>query len=589
MTIRRFGPAVLVFVLWLAGCSGNPASKSAPAVTTLTTGDFRLRSYHKYSHPRFARVTALAAARDLAAPCSPVVPEQIHRFVEGEDVCVLPMSPSEVEEELGDPFATLLLRRGTFPESTDAIVDQLRQADPSLIRQSYVVGEGSQVPTTIAEREAPRNLRYVVSWGPSATSATIFLSTAPGRSSFHQVLAWDAGAGKFNFYQRIPQIDQNGPSVWTWAGDSTFAQRPASAGQGCFDCHHNGVPIMKELQFPWNNWHSEAAAISPTVAPETVAEEPLFENRIGAEQLEQTIQGGFQIYYKGWLRARFENRGGVIHLTDVPEMLRRLTANTTINLVSSGIESRGAQTSPPGRDVSGIPNDFFLWDTVLGTLLGLDYRIPQVSFARAAYDAYLEQHDFRLVQEGGDGSPLYEQPGSTHFSFFVPKPAQEDFFLISQLRSAGIVTDKLIAAILMVDFQHPVFSTRRAELQKHAEQIATGTIENGKSSVPSDFAGKVRAATAGQPACDLSRLEECSAEQQFLHTWELADDQWRPVVTARIQAYLDTIGGLAPEEQLDRLMRGSILRRRQLQTWPRVENLAEFSLLIPRTSFDEER
>lgn len=588
---------VLGAMLLLVGCQSESPTEleketlevRTASVLSSNTGDFRRRSYRKASHPGLASFAESAVAARHAG-CDPVEEKEIYRFIAGRDDCLTAMTKDEIEKELGDPFAVNVLRKGVFPDSVDSVDDAIRGASLGFVRDSYVVGEGAQVPLAIAPRTAPRNLRYVIGWGPSAgvqlQSAEVFLSAAPGgHSSFHQVISWDRGSSKYNFYERRAQVgaEEGSTQVWSWAGDSTMARGAETKGRGCFDCHHNGVVIMKELPRPWNNWKSEVAAIPAPVVPEVVAEEVYFGEAKSAAVLERLITGGFQNYYQNWIRARFNNESGVIELTDVDEMLRHLFTNTTVNFRSTEVQSDGAQTSPPNREIDGIPNDFFLWDSVLNTLLGLDYQVPQVKFDRPGYDGFLKKHDFALLQESGV-DVVYREEGSTHFSFFVPSPPLEDQYVITQLRLGKIVPDKFIAAVLMVDFVNPVFSTKRTGLFEYAAQVKTGRIEDGVSTVPEEFATLVEAAAASQPACDPSDLSSCTAEQQFLFYWNLPDDRWKPEIETRIQQHLDGIKNLAPEKQLEELMGLSVKRRSQFASWPIIRNLNEFSLLLPKTN-----
>lgn len=601
----RFGFAkfgiVALLILFVLGSSyflSHSFQDQAVAATQnqLPTGDFRWRSYLKQTHPKLlTSPEGQTFTTPRNANCAPVESGKIYRFIEGMDLCVTPMTEQEIVEKLNDPFATAILRKGTFPDSVDAIVTAVSNSGLNLRQANYLVGEGSQIPTTVASREAPRNLRYVLTWGTSPTSsAQIFLNAAPGgNSGFLQLISWNAQANKYNFFEFREQVgERTGTStkVWSWTGDSSMARTPQTMGRGCFDCHHNGVVIMKELASPWNNWHSQLATISPLVVPMAVAQEQIFQNLSGAQDLERVVNSGFQIYYQNWLRDRYKNEQGTIQISDVNEMLRHLTTNTTVNFASSKIQSKGENTSPPNREISGIPNDFFLWDTALSTRLALNYTIPPITFKRSDYDNYLKTHNFKLVQPDftkPDDSPLYEQDGSTYFAFFVPVPSVEDSYMLSQMRSRKILSDKFIAALLMVDFKNPVFSDKRTSLQQYAEQIKTGTIKDEKSSVPDDFAQKVRAAAASQPACDTANLDNCTAEQQFLHTWDLPDDQWKASVQERIQTYLDGIKNLSPSQQLDQLMRLGIKRGSQFQSWPTIKNLQEFSLLLPETDLPQ--
>lgn len=528
-----------------------------------------------------------------ANACKPVISDKIYRFIEGIDTCVIPMTEQEISKDLNDPFAQNILRKHEpLPKSVNDIVAVVDSSISDFQKVSYMVGEGSQIPLSVSPREDPRNLRYAITWGPSKDDARIFLSASPGgNSSFHQVIAWDNQAKQYNYYQLISQRNiQDNVKVWSWAGSSRFARNSQTVGKGCFDCHHNGVVIMKELKAPWNNWQSQLATISPLVVPSEVAQESLFKNLTGAEVLEGSIRGGFQRYYSEWLRGRYQRSGGEIHLSNVNEMLRHLIINTTINLESTAIQSDGQQTSPANRDIDGIPNNFLLWDDVLNTLLDIGYTIPKIKFNRKDYDAYLNQQKFSLIQtssgaplgEVPNDSILYQKGGSTYFAFFVPIPSLEDTYMTTQLKNARIVTDKFIASLLMVDFKNPVFSEKRAELQKYANQITSGTIKNNISSVPDEFAQLVKQGD-NQPVCSADIFDSCSAEQQFLYIWNLPDNQWKATTKQLIQQYLDDLKQLSVDEQLDQLMQLSVKRRTQFQSddWKPISNLNEFSLLLP--------
>jgi hypothetical protein len=594
--LAKFGTLLVLLILLLGGSClladilfQNQAIAAEHA--QFPTGDFRLRSYQKVTHPKFLSSPEGIRFRNMLEPnCEPVFSGKIYRYIAGIDQCVTPMTDRDIAKTLNDPFATAILRKGSFPNSIDAISTAILGSGLNLQEANYLVGEGSQIPTTIASREAPRNLRYVLTWG----DAQIFLSAAPGgNSSVLQVISWNPQVKKYNFYEfREQQGKTSGTStkVWSWAGDSAMAQTMAQTGQsiehGCFDCHHNGVVIMKELNRPWNNWKSELASVSALVVPSAVAQEKFFENLSDANELEMVVRGGFQTYYKNWLEERFKTQGDITQLSDVNQMLRHIITNTTVNLTSTQIQSNGANTSPPNSDISGIPNDFFLWDSALRAVLGLSYTIPPITLKRQDYDNYLSTHNFKLVQSNHkkpDGSPLYEQNGSTYFSFFIPVPAAEDLLMLKRIRSNKIVTDKFIAALLMVDFKNPVFSKKRSSLQQYANLIPTGTITSGVSSVPTDFAAKVRTAAAGQPTCDPTNLDKCTAEQQFLKTWDIPDNQWKTVAQEQIQSYLDEFKTIATIDQLDQLMRTSVKRQREFQSWKPISNLDEFSLLLPKT------
>jgi len=197
------------------------------------------------------------------------------------------------------------------------------------------------------------------------------------------------------------------------------------------------------------------------------------------------------------------------------------------------------------------------------------------------------------------GTVDYEQKGTTFHPFFVPVPSNEDTFVINNLwngrfqvirnnqrKNITFISDKFATAVLMVDFQNPVFSLVRSSLQTYAQKLDTATInDQGVSNIPALFVDEIEAAVQNQPPCSEQNLDSCTAEQQFLHTWNLPDSTWKIEVNQRVQSYLDAvaqqiINGSGLSDYLDL----SISRRRQFATIKPIGNLLEFSLLLPQTN-----
>src|ERR1700741_280013 len=174
----------------------------------------------------------------------------LHRFVVGADAAPRKMSAAEVKA-LGDPFAVLLLAKGKFPRTGEAVVEGLRSAVPAnhALRtvRTFVVGEGSQLPATAG---TDRTIRFIVTVGRGPQGPDVFLSVGdPADPSGVEVMAWKRGAGGFNYYRSTN-------AVWMFAGNSRDAMRGKSRGKGPFESHPSGALLMKELKLPWQNWHS---------------------------------------------------------------------------------------------------------------------------------------------------------------------------------------------------------------------------------------------------------------------------------------------------------------------------------------------
>lgn len=565
--------ALVVGALVLASCARPDSSASSRTVPAPSAAAAPTDRHSGLRHDPAALVTR-AGQR-----CPPVTDDHVWRFIDPVDSCPQILGEAELARELNDAWAVNVLRASTFPTTVEAVVAAISKI-PAMASgpKSYLVGEGSQVELSVAPRDASRDLRYVITWS-DGSGGTIFLSALPGGSSpFLQLIAWDATKHRFNFYE----YSDERPG-WIWAGDSSYARRKDTFGHGCFDCHHNGTVIMKELSSPWNNWHSTKSTIQPSVIPESVAREALFQHKTDAGQLEDSVRSGFAVYHEARLNDLFPQGNPLGPIGELPALLGHIISQSTVNLVSTSIQSDPGRALEPDAPITGLPRDFFVRDGVLRTILNLNYTIPPLSIGRSTYNQYLKAHQYQLLQS--QGRPPYRSPGSTYFAFFVPVPSDEDTYLINALyHSYGMVNDKFIAAVQMVDFANPVFSAVRDKLLKYADQVPPSPAQH-PGDIPARFAALVGNGAQGQPPCEPARLDRCSAEQQFLFFWNLSDDNWRTEVAARVQAYLNAVAArLATPQGVDDYMRLAASRREQLARWPVIGNLVEFSLLFPHTS-----
>lgn len=541
---------------------------------------------------------ALTAAN---SNCAPMTPKQIYRFIAGIDQCPTLMSSAQIQAELNDLYATTVLIPNVggagWPTDTIQIQQAIQKGDPTLSAQNYLVGEGGQIPPALTTFTfngqkviGNQDLRYVLTWGPSGATPVIFLSAAPAGvlggtpPPFLQVIAFDPKKKKYNYYQYVSDNDlgtgTDTTRSWSWAGDSSNARNPQTVGQGCFQCHLNGGLNMKELTVPWNNWNSPSATISAANIPPAVAQDPIYQNLTGADRLQSNFQNAMFVLTMNWVSSNISN--GTV--SNVPELLRRLIVTTTMNFQSS-------QVTASSQDDVAVPADFFLnnsafrGNTQMGyaSSLNLTYNPPALTISRANYNAFVQNQQFALTNTAAvDGPPTYSQPGPTFFTFFVPGPAFEDLQAIKQLLLQKVISPQFAGAVLMVDFQNPVFSPARSSLLQYAQQISTG--KNDGNDIPNQFASLVTAAVQGQPACDPTQSAQCSAEWQFLYYWNQGAN-WQTAAEAQIQNYLNNIGSrIGTPAGANDYITLSVSRGIQFSNYPLVCNLNEFELLLPATS-----
>lgn len=568
-----------------AGCRGADVAPATNKTVTVAAAPVAAQAWKRAYNHRNASVrrgeAEAAGTGTGSVPCADIAPLQLYRFVEGIDDCMQALSPADIGA-LGDPFAVNVLAKGqgnpaTWPTTVETVVG-LVAAVPnfSANQRSYLLGEGSQIATTIAPRDADRNLRYVVTWGAN-TSPTVFLSAAPSGThpgqppGFLQVIGYDAQKNLFNYYEFVGNPSQPTRS-WAYAGNSDNARNPQTSGKGCMQCHINGALNMKELTTPWNNWNSPSANISPNNIPVAVTTDPLYMQVSGADQLQNTFQSLQTRYAQGLVSLSV--RGGIV--SNVPALLRRLIGTTTVNFVA---------TPRAITDTVQIPSDFFLAQGAFGTSqINLAFATPpSFTVTAAAYSRFLAERKFALQQLNRNNGIVYQQAGGNFSALFVPAPAYEDVAMMQQMINQKVIDANFAAAVLLVDFPNPVFSATRDSLMQYANQIATARqLGSGPNpdGIPAQFIALVQAAASTQPPCNTAALLHCTAEQQFLYYAGQSD--WKTRATSQVNPYFAAVAQRLGSDagMLDYLTLWAS-RQAQFAGAPVVGNLDEFTLLLP--------
>jgi hypothetical protein len=240
-------------------------------------------------------------------------------------------------------------------------------------------------------------------------------------------------------------------------------------------------------------------------------------------------------------------------------VVEQIVTSPTVNLASSTREGKGAGPVdlPPGffADFDGFAR------------VGLPGP-PPLSVSRGRYNKGLQTFAFKLSDGNG-----FTQPGDTHFAFVVPERAVEDIETMGQAIERGLITRRLAAALLMVDFPNPVFSARRATLLKHAP--ANARIMNGKSTYSEDMAKAIIAAALNTP--------QGSPEKEFVDRWDKAKTLPGKLAD-ELEKYYDAIEQkLKTQNGFDDFVRLAESHRNRVRETP----LFEFPLLFPVTNIPE--
>ncbi len=499
------------------------------------------------------------------ASISDTEPATLVRFVVGQSRTPTVVPQDEIAQGFGDPFAQLLLAQGRFPGSAEellALLDEAVGPDDVLARrsqQSFVLGEGSQLPVSDDGDigSTNRGMRFLVARGSGPQGPDVIISASHPSRGLVEVMAWDAERSGFNFYRNV-----DGGDSWVFAGNSADALPMRTKGKGPFESHPSGNLLMKELKFPWVHWHSVAVNIfeSAFSRDDERRSHPWFVKRRGAEICETAV---VMPSIRRWTRARLEaaiTDDGTVG--DPRRILEQVLTTPTVNLVSSRRESA---TLDDGN--VDLPPTFFVDSDNLG-LVGLPEPPPFIA-GQTTYATVVDRFEFTL--RDGEG---FERPGDTHFAFVVPERAFEDTELLRQALERGVLTARLAAALLMVDFPNPVFSPRRAALLRHVPDEATTT--DGGAAFEAAMAAKIREAAASAP--------DGSPEREFVALWDAGDD-WRSAFAARLEAYYTSVAArLATLDGVMDITRLAESRRNKVRRMP----IFETRLLFAETNIDEE-
>jgi len=482
----------------------------------------------------------------------------LHRFILGLDGRPQQLVDGDALAQLGDDFATLLLRKGVFPRTAGEVLAGLVSATPDghplRIQRFFLVGEGSQIPRQAAP--VARNLRFVVACGRGPEGANIILSSFHPDQGVVEVIAWDSAAGGFNFYRTMPDS-----SAWVFAGNSRHALVGPTRGNGPFESHVNGHFLMKELNVPWVNWHSPFATVSASVLTEQGLEFHPWVTQLepgGAYTLEDDIA---RPAIKRWTTARVSAMSAGTALETPRRFAEQLLDTLTVNLISSRTSSAAAMSGAAAP--VDLPASFFV-DAASLELVGVLPDLPAFRVAADVYTAVMRSVGARL--DDGTG---FTVDGDTHFAFVVPERAGEDVETFRQAVAAGIFTKRLVACLLMVDFPNPVFSSLRPRLLRFLPDESF-----------SGDGGSFSTAVAERILASPEAKESGTAEGEFAQLWGEGESFESPFAD-RLRTYFTALEEqLSSQHGFDAYVRLAESRRAFVRKMP----IAESPLLFATTA-----
>lgn len=305
------------------------------------------------------------------------------------------------------------------------------------------------------------------------------------------------------------------------------------------------------------HWHGPGLSISETAyAPDDpLANDQLFQLKETALTFEVRV---IRPLMARWNEARFDKAAAGGALSPLILFLRQVAGSTSVNLTTTHTEFARL----PQEDLEDLPVTFFIdQDSLIdATAVGLSVDVPPLRLDRKTYRALIDRYDLRV--RGGS----VDLAGDVPFCFLVPERAHEDVLVVSGLLARGLLSRRLAACLLMVDFPNPVFSLARSALLAHVPAGDLGKVKDLDKAVVDSIRASLGAAGTE------------SAEAEFIENWDLGPNAWEDVLADRASNYLDAVAQrLASDDGADEILRLAESRRREFKQM----RLAEFDLTLP--------
>ncbi|NOU13054.1 MAG: hypothetical protein HOO92_03660 [Methylococcaceae bacterium] len=545
------------------------AEWKAEPLNTLYTQISDAKNQLKIVHQELASGGQSSAALKVLSDATAAMDDStaLFRFIEGVDATAQRLGPADKQN---DPFFLSLISRDRLPGTLQEVLEMLRQDHSEMTRESFLLGEGSQIPVASSTPlEFNRGFRFVVTWNREGRPEILLGTPAGARSGFLEVMAWDPQKRAFNYYER----QQPSSPLWFWKGDSSNAIQLKSRGKACFRCHINGNPIMRELNRPWDNWHSEAVSITSTVPDEIRHQQPrreLFSNKEQARILEDGVRDGIS----RWTTERIARSIDDQNIRNVSSWTRQMLTTSNTNLGSSQTTSDKLMAIDP--ESIDLPRSFFLNFDAFEQVISMSLPSIDTRVKRSDYEAALTNHSFQLI----GGIP------DTFFAFSIPEPSGEDLVAIRLLLERKIITSKLAASLLMVDFPNPVYSQKRNQLFEYIKTIETGEFTTAGSNVDEQIVAAIR--THSQPnslPINLLQVQQLGPADQFLFYYLLPDKGREKIMIAHLQEYLTSVRQQLDHSQgVDDYLMLAVSRRNQFAAMlPGTLMIQETDILFPST------
>jgi hypothetical protein len=388
---------------------------------------------------------------------------------------------------------------------------------------------------------------------------------------------------------------------------------------GPFNGHVNGACIMKELHDPWYHWHTgrnlqgclsqhqkDVLKSLPYLSTFTLFSKATKADTLEFEIIVPLLQKWFALLANRDF-ATLDDQGLMQPKTQPANLHRwmaHLLLTTTVN-IATGLSVQAFTADVEGRSAAlpwRAPKDLFINFELLARNRFSAFNKPLASFSPEYsaddYKTAVRSLRLSLLQEwpsgenppanvpvvqlkkgtlgGGKQTDSYDitmflevatNTEGDDIQFVALQTSLEDVLGVLNLPS-GLVSDRLLRSILMLDFYNPVYSWKRGVLMQYLPKSTN--LVDGTYDLETEFIKNVRASSYA--------TQDDSPEHEFLALYDddakLSDQQ----IEARLKTYLSNVSTrLGDIDGLTNFLKLAESRRRIYRPLP----LDEFGMTLP--------
>lgn len=368
-----------------------------------------------------------------------------------------------------DALALVIRNAAGCPANVRELKEQFlslgAEVQPAMVanrgRHNPDLGSFSFFETVINTNEENKILPGEVFFGhfTKRMQSTVVLDQQPENGKLMiEAIAWDRTKQAYNFYELI---GTDTSADWFYRGDSfdvlkdnAFIYRdppPHTPKYGrtlrCSACHSSGGPIMKELEFPHNDWWTTERPLNLGPNHASAEVQNWLQTVIDAAAFAKYVKAGIEKLETSPAYIQFRAK------MSLQEQLRPLFCENEMNLQSD------TQSTNDLHVPVEIPTNF-----IVSPLFSHESD-ANINLPRGEYLQLLAKFRMKF--------PETKLMDADH-AWLTPVKSFSDLLAIQSLLDQNIVDEKFVADVLAVDFQKPLFSKKRCQLLKLLPDDAKG-------------------------------------------------------------------------------------------------------------------